>query len=1022
MTADEWGQLIVSGKFDEVAAAAAGLTEAERRALSKTTAKLATTIRRNSWQDSLKPAVEETHPTLAPHLNLRDRDVVCTAVEIAVLSVCPLGDAKKVRMHTLRNDTHAALVKVLTDRRPEWIDDFVDHHLSPRNEWQTFEWAPLRELIRNGVCAKPTSDGYVRLYAMNMGAWYYHTDQYVPISEQLAAEPDLLDDVWRLFEVENFAFSAPMEVTSSNTPSQYESWHTSIAKLSARGLLDRQRLLDESIAALQRGFKNNALSGYARLHDHLQPTLDELAARQPAYLDLLTARVGQVVNFGINTLKKLDQAKRLDDAGFIAGAGRAFDLPAKGPAKTAIGLFKKIGKRSPQLTPTATRALLHSALIHPDADCAAAAAQLLVEWRAQLDEKTIAAINERLPELPATVQALLQPLVVAANNGISPSLAGAAVTPDDAEIATAVAELRQQADALPERWRTLVGVDDALAAVDEDRWPAAIDFVWTDVPILTGVELLPRVESADELLDLVARAVEQVESGDDIERILDGIARLGAQKPPDCERRANPILQRIAERPQFNGHSITDITCTPKGFIAAVIWWLGGDDLLASFRRDWERINYSSNIVDFLSRRCEETLARLRAGHFGPMLSTPTHAGGWIDPLAFAARWRYWLANPAARLDLDLVLALHRMAPDHRPAALAELANVEHPSIAAIRWALGDRSTPPRIAPEAAELWVAAANARGQDSAFTAIADAGVLLQGPNVSGRAHYAWTISWHEWKSFSGDETFRLPQIKFTRSPALAGSPGDDCLAALLHSFQDRYWRPSMIEHLASLQPSDGSGLLSAGIERLIGRIDDPSSSFEPNHPFLQSLIQVDRPLDELAYLALVTGFMGKDADSAAVARDALIDAVDDGRADGQAFGALLSQLTLADWLKLNRISANLAEVARNSPLHAATVAQAIDALIAAYAAFALPRDFHHLLTVQLELLMQLGLRPTEAACASLRKATGSSKTGKLSARMLALEHRPTAALAEAKQRLVESRLLRATRWAAGASSGL
>ena len=99
--------------------------------------------------------------------------------------------------------------------------------------------------------------------------------KYRPLSQRLKADPDLLDDeIRQLFESENCAFTN--EFTQYDDNPRSETWAVALKRLSDEGLIDRQRLLDCSLTALQSDFKQNLRTGFARFHEGMEPTADEM--------------------------------------------------------------------------------------------------------------------------------------------------------------------------------------------------------------------------------------------------------------------------------------------------------------------------------------------------------------------------------------------------------------------------------------------------------------------------------------------------------------------------------------------------------------------------------------------------------------------------------------------------------------------------------------------------------------------------------------------------------------------------
>ena len=93
----------------------------------------------------------------------------------------------------------------------------------------------------------------------------------------LRRNPDLLvDDVWRLFEVEggeNSLAAYDKYFREENT------WRAALVELGEDGSLDRERLLDASLDALQRGFAQFRAQWFSAFHEALRPTPAEHAVR-----------------------------------------------------------------------------------------------------------------------------------------------------------------------------------------------------------------------------------------------------------------------------------------------------------------------------------------------------------------------------------------------------------------------------------------------------------------------------------------------------------------------------------------------------------------------------------------------------------------------------------------------------------------------------------------------------------------------------------------------------------------------
>ncbi len=168
-------------------------------------------------------------------------------------------------------------------------------------------------------------------------------------------------------------------------------------------------------------------------------------------------------------------------------------------------------------------------------------------------------------------------------------------------------------------------------------------------------------------------------------------------------------------------------------------------------------------------------------------------------------------------------------------------------------------------------------------------------------------------------------------------------------------------------------------------MVGRIDEEASNWEPHFPYLQPLFEPDRPLTEMSLVALWVGLLSKNSDVRGLATDALIEAIQDGRARPEPLARVLSRIAAGDWLKPNRLAETLQEVSRVSALHQLVVAQVLQRYLASLRV--LPRNAHHVLELLLGLLSELQRpmdSPTPAVLGSIK---GTGKTAKLAHSLLA-----------------------------------
>jgi hypothetical protein len=1018
MTPEDLERLVAAGDSERLAEATLGLTEAQRRRLSSKARELHRTTRR-SWD--LSPDEWDVLPEgpLAERLLVvhRDPDLApwreMDAADTAVLAMCPFSRAREVSEPWWGHlDRPSPFAMVLLDRRPDWLDRWVDHHLDSLRH--SVSWETLRRLIRAGACRKPASEGYASLMVDAMASRLNdEAEDPKSLSERLEAEPELLDDIWRIFEADTPAFD---HITDPSRPKRHqETWAEALIALSRRGVVDRGRLLDAAIAGLSTGLHPQTIAGFGRFHDALRPTTEEIAVRQGPILDLLGLRSGQAAGFALRQARALEKAGTLDAERFLASAGGVFELGTKSQPKGVLAIARRLVRRDPGLTTRAAPLALR-ALAHEDADVQASAIGALEDWREGLDGAS--EIGGRLAELPATLRARAESLVRSLGGEID----------EQHDEAVSVGPLRSQIESIPDRWRRLAGADDAIEACERGRIAEPLSFDVMDVPVLAYAEPVEPIETTDELLDAVAGFIEQRDTAIEVERIIDGIARLCDRRTEDIERRGRPLIKRTADVEsaieQLHAQRYERVHPDPVWALFRLIaCWIDPETV----PDDLEPAQEDRPLVCF-ELRVLELCGRVRLGAAGPHLAMPTHRGGWIDGRVLVERlleMRRAGRDPGRH---DLIQALLRVAPDARDEAHDEARSLTGPHGRAVRWALGGDEGPEQG--DDAALWTAAGRCRTPGDRLGELIDAGLGIDAHDGAIPASYDWSPRvWFMWLGYtdSGEKLHEArPRLHVVVGPApapdapRAGSFPTVAMHLRLHSGSGREifarWH---VEWLAMVWPLIADPFIVRGVKKLVSRMNMPASAWSPTHAYLDPLFDPDRPWTELTCLLVCTGLVSKDADARVSAIELLIEGIDDGRAPPSPMGEVLARLTEPGWLRLRRLAESLGQAAQAGPLHALFVAASLDRLIGAYEQ--LPRDLHHVLALQLELLTQLGLPLSEGASARLAGVKGSGKAASLARALTA--HRPDApapAYDAAMARLAEVRVERAERWA-GASDG-
>ena len=980
-------------------------------------------------------------------------------LSLAVLALCQIDKAKRV--HWLgQRDSYVLLRCVFAARDPGWRDAWLRHRL--RGEFPGVPWSFVRGLVRDGLCRRPDEGdslrGYLRLMVSDLNpGWSRPGVEYVPLGVRLLADPGLLDDeIWRLFETDTNIFDDAWTRRHPQSPADYESWSDALVRLAGEGYVDRQRLLDASLAGLWTSSNNSVLAGYHKLHCRLAPGGDELDAREAPYRELLGHRTGHVVGFALRQLALIARRRPLAADATLAAMPPLFALPAKAQPLAAL---KLVGRLLQQEKPDGDLAkvahvVLLEALRHPASDVQQTAVKLLCAYASAWSDDQLAQVRGVEGELAPPARAQL-----AALGGEAATTGPALPLLTDAEVAAARKSGQQwgaRVQVLPPRLRALGGLDGLDGEVDFSLPPPPLAFALTDVPVLTTLPPLLPIAGIDELIDCVAHAIEAIDSADEVERIVDGIARLFDERPADFAARTQALVKRMYTGALADARGLV-LPGTPNGLRDLVLTWLEGGLHHTNYPYWWQ----VRGPMRFIDRRLREIARHLDRHGALSLLATPTHAHGWIAPRLLVERLAGYERAGRRPLASDLLQALLRLAPDGRGEALALAGDLRGEWAAAVRWALGGDATPDVQGRRQAALWIAAGRARAPHADLSGpLAALGLRIDWPDVLRPASYQWQAVTRTLRRQHRETTY--PSLDLQVSPAYSGTPRaptavwgaaariragaawlkglarwlrlaapalalrtldpslavPTCLAhesAPHRSLAVGYSAPWLIEWTQTLWPLNVDASLALGARLMVERIDLTASTGEPLHPFLTPLFASSRPWSELGMLALLIALASRDGDLRRLATDLLIEGIADGRAHPGELAGVLRRLAAGGWLKANRLSETLSEVARVSPLHQWAVAGIIESALDVFLAQTGKAN------VALELLHELLVAMNGGPSAETAQRLSAITSGKAGIAASAIRVRTDCPALEGSAQALrpawEVRLSRVEAWAAG-----
>jgi hypothetical protein len=983
MTAERLEEIVNWGDCQKMVEALRPLSEGERKALSKKAAEFFKAARLNpvdlvamdSWQQRWERQ---------------------TRAALAVLGLCGWTEAKKCRpdRRLIFVWPQGVIGQVLRDRRPEWVDKWVDQALDAD---RLGDWHSVRILVREGLCRRPKSDRYISRMIQSL-SWMRRADD--PPMKFLREDSALLEDeVWGIFEAD-FGDEIVLYTGEFEHEHGKYGWAGALIELAATGELDRGRMLTASLDALNRKQHAANASWFQKLHEALQPSTLERIERQGKYADLLVNDVPAVVGFAVDALREIGAAGKLETEKIIAGMGTALGMRQKGHALNGVRLLKLCVNQKEDSSSIARAAAV--GLEHPAAEVQRACLEIL-------EEVGIAGVEEvvvgRAAGVAASLRGRLQPLL-----GGSREQALAESGPSESN------GLVAEAEGLPEPWRTLAGVDAALAAYRSGHELAAADGDPMQVPRLDPKQAIVPIGTLDELLERLSAAIEKSETSVELELLMDGMSRL-LDRPADIVGRTSPLLHRATTL--LGPHvGVAARTSDPQMTIRSLARaWILREDLPWQFEEKGSLLKLilrfsretkgRSEIGDFLVGRMAEVASGARGGTGGVLLALPTHASGWIDPRELTRRVE---SRQGGLPRFDFIQAILRLAPEHRAEALNDAVCMPGEEGAALRYALGGREN---IGKDSA-LWIAAARSRSAWGEFAELERNFGRDLGPDAAKPAVYSWRFE----KSPRSWELALQPRV--TIRPSLPLKPvAADHPTVLRNDCDVTFWAITNVAAIrceASVWPANQEAFFAKGAMSIASRLDNPASTWSPTAQYLEPLFDQDVPVGPMARLALCFGILSKDAGARGMAIDALITVIGDGRCVGSELGSTLAEMQEnSKTVLLNRVAGSLVEVSRVGSLHQYAGANLVEAFLLKLMARQAepPADLHHLLAPLHEWLSALGSGPKQSTRDYLQQVKAGGKTKSLVKALVAMTANPCISKSAALGAL-QGRVERARRW--------
>ncbi|MEU4515214.1 hypothetical protein AB0G05_37440 [Nonomuraea wenchangensis] len=568
-------------------------------------------------------------------------------------------------------DATPVLVRVLSARPPAWQADFATR-------------AALRLPGRTRGSHRRSGDAGALALAMlrHTGVTPPEHDPLVvewaarpPTADRLRHDPLLGRLLPRLFEAEGVGRALRDESGDRSV-----AWLTALTTLTGERVIDRELLLDGCVRRFLLGGPVGGLRFFARLHERLEPTYDEVRERAPAYLRLLSAAPGSIADLALRHLRRLAELGPED----VGEAVRALlPRPERRLVTAGLGWLDEYARDRHAGLDAFTPALA-AAFRSPSADVKGRAVRLAVTHARQFGPGGVAAVRTGARVLPRDLaEALAAAFGGEAHAGMRrendgfvpvplPAPRPLAPLPPVPHTAADLAELPQRDD-----WRAM------------ERW-------------LAGIVRLHGEDPDGLATALAGRAARRTGMGGPrhgIEACSEAIAALIADEPADgpaappadgpaappvdgpaarsVDRLAGGAVDRLVDRPEGPSQGPSGESLDRGAGALA-----GGPRLPAP--------------ALFLLRRWAEVRDGLREGTLPPfLLAEPTGPTGHLDPAELVSRLESYERAGVQAMPADLQQALLRLPRAVPPEVVARARVLTSPvGRAAARWMDGARPVP----------------------------------------------------------------------------------------------------------------------------------------------------------------------------------------------------------------------------------------------------------------------------------------------------------------------------------------
>lgn len=629
---------------------------------------------------------------------------LCTDIgAVATAELRPLRGAKRNwELMLAKHDDF--LIPVLKKRSPEKILAILELACADGHDIERDYWLRYRRLVGEKIVKSSLSDRWIGIM---FNAMLYDSDTKrfssgKSIVSQLLDDPDLLkNEVWKIFEATDF----PGKWNYSDADREHR-WKDAIVELIAQGKLDKKRVVDCCFKALDRPETDHRLRWFVRLLERMPFDAKETELYFKRFLDLALHPEPTPRTLGLQYFEQGFKASKINDSDALTYLAIALREPSKAKAKKGLAVLETIFKRSHKLA-SRIISMFIDCLGHEQTEVQQAAADFLLTKVDVLNEEQKKKIEQMAESSEPSVKRSLNSLF-------------STETPKNTESKKA----------------GLVKVVTDKTCSENITGPPAVQ------PILTVAELT----------DAVLRYITTDGDAEELERLVDAIARLHNDRDDNFERLTQSIRKK--HNSGYGFYLINLVECWLTRRIRQNGKDVAYDKTDEMYKDMIRRHGFRDSNGTIYTGRMDYVLERMDQFEAFQLLSAPAHRHFLIDPLILAERIQSLEDDFNEQGKQDRLLAILRLGKWNRKEAIASLKKIKAKGkrreyIDAVRYALGDDVDIGLTVP----YWVAASRVRDPEAR-----DEALLKKHPQLGVGLSYpperkAW-LAFHK----GGDEVYQ------------------------------------------------------------------------------------------------------------------------------------------------------------------------------------------------------------------------------------------------------------------------